>query len=291
MMLGRKIYKTDYMDNSFFRLQKNNLRNMTRMFPHMPFMALPRAIEMSYISRHKMAQPILDLGCGDGCVSKTIFDNRNVLLFAGDISVKSVKLAQRTFIYKGLVAFDITAAPFTPDTFKSIYSVCVLEHIPHLNQLLSEVYRILQGGGIFQFTTLSDKFKELLYFPLKMNEHEKMLYLANLDKRLGHFRYFTPLQWTRELEKAGFVNIRCQYIFNERAVKLWNVLEHYFTKTIRGKKIYRHFYNTRGVGWVIRQAVWAKTLSSFLLPYLDPEETCGNARGGYLYVHAFKPVE
>lgn len=64
--------------------------------------------------------------------------------------------------------------PFTDETFDEVYSMDIIEHIEHYEDLIfffNEVYRVLKPGGLWKFTT-----------PLG---------LAGLADHLTHHRAFT----------------------------------------------------------------------------------------------------
>lgn len=253
----------------------------------MPFMALPRSIELGFVSDIPMHSPMLDIGCCDGLVSKVLFNNQNIdNLWGGDLSKKALIIAKKEKTYSGLFAFDARFLPFHSNSFNSVFSISVLEHIPIIQKVLKESLRVLKPGGILQFTTTSDQFKKLLLFSSLLKNSKKEAYLKQLDKRLGHYRYFSNDQWNNTLREIGFINIKCSYLFNPVAVKVWNIIEHFLIKKFNNKEIYKILWNTWGLGWMIRTQLYNNISTKMLQPFLD--KNIDHASGGYLHVAAYK---
>jgi len=101
-------------------------------------------------------RPILDLGCGDGQFATLLFDK----LEAGvDLSEAAIKAANKLDIYDELNVADCTKRiPHSDNSFKTVYSNSVMEHIPDIEGTIKEVSRILESGGKFIITTYDDKF-------------------------------------------------------------------------------------------------------------------------------------
>tara|TARA_B100001250_G_C19816410_1_gene798668 strand:- start:2619 stop:3506 length:888 start_codon:yes stop_codon:yes gene_type:complete len=101
-------------------------------------------------------RPILDLGCGDGQFATLLFDK----LDAGvDLSEASIKAARKLNIYENLNVADCTKRiPHPDNSFKTVYSNSVMEHIPDIEGVIKEVSRTLESGGKFIITTYGDNF-------------------------------------------------------------------------------------------------------------------------------------
>ena len=99
-------------------------------------MVLFRALEWRIIYRHKMLfpTPILDLGCGDGWINHLVLgEDMTVGL---DMAPESVQRAKN--LIKRVVCGDARHLPFRHEIFGSIYSNCVIEHLPEIDACLAE---------------------------------------------------------------------------------------------------------------------------------------------------------
>jgi len=107
--------------------------------------ALLRAIECRKLALHDLPSPVLDIGCGDGRLAGMLFDHP--LAVGIDVNAKEVKSAQASGMYGRAVACDARRLPLPDQSFASVFSNCVLEHIPDLDQALAEISRVLKPDG------------------------------------------------------------------------------------------------------------------------------------------------
>ncbi len=62
--------------------------------------------------------------------------------------------------------------PFTDGAFASVFSNCALEHMDYIDRVLSETFRVIQDGGLFVASVVTDKIVEWEMLPsisLKLN--------------------------------------------------------------------------------------------------------------------------
>lgn len=97
--------------------------------------------------------PILDLGCGDGMISRILFGE--TIDYGVDPSEVAIKKALETGAYRAAFRCGAHHIPLGDESIGGIFSNCVLEHIPDLPLALKEVYRLLKPGGYFVATCLS----------------------------------------------------------------------------------------------------------------------------------------
>jgi SAM-dependent methyltransferase len=118
--------------------------------------------------------------------------------------------------------------PFKERAFQTVFSNCVIEHIPDLDKLLSEVSRVLNKGGKFIFTVPSDKFGEYLLFSVLFRN----IGLATLAKSyatfrnrtLCHFHCFSHDIWVDRLKKYNLKTINYAYYMPKRSTMFWDFL-------------------------------------------------------------------
>lgn len=193
------------------------------------FRALLRAVEAQFYQDFELPSPVLDVGCGDGHFATVAFDRP--LDVGLDPWGGPIREAARMGGYRSLVQADGGYMPFPDNYFASGLSNSVLEHIPHVDQVLAETARVLKPDAIFLFCVPNPAYLTDLSIP----KYLRGLRLNNLaDKYTEWFRVVTrtvhhdgPQVWEERLLKAGFQLERWWHYFSPQAL---HVLEwgHYF---------------------------------------------------------------
>jgi trans-aconitate methyltransferase len=88
---------------------------------------------------------ILDLGCGDGALTKKLADLRCEVV-AVDSSAAQIEAARRLGLDAHVMSAE--ALPFREE-FDAVFSNAVLHWIPHADPMIAAVYRSLRSGGRF----------------------------------------------------------------------------------------------------------------------------------------------
>jgi len=112
--------------------------------------ALVRAIECRKLWRYPLAPPMLDVGCGDGRLTRMLF--RPPVEAGIDVNRGEVARAQRSGVYRQATCGSAAALPFRDRSFASVFSNCVLEHVDEVDRALAEIYRVLRPGGMLLTT-------------------------------------------------------------------------------------------------------------------------------------------
>jgi len=97
---------------------------------------------------------VLDVGCGEGYGTAPI--SSAVKKAVGiDVDEKTIRYAQEK--YRGtnceFIAFDGKRIPFDDETFTSVVSFQVIEHVPDVQAYLKEIRRVVKKGGCIVLTT------------------------------------------------------------------------------------------------------------------------------------------
>lgn len=80
---------------------------------------------------------VLDIGSGQGALQDLVAD------FTGlDIASTAAR-----FYHKPFIVGSATELPFPDDSFDAVWTIDVLEHVPHPEKALSEIRRVLRPGG------------------------------------------------------------------------------------------------------------------------------------------------
>ncbi|HET9587157.1 MAG TPA: methyltransferase domain-containing protein [Anaerolineales bacterium] len=193
------------------------------------FRSLLRAVEAQFYQEIDLAAPTLDIGCGEGHFAELTFD-RNI--DAGiDPWRGPIREAKTRQVYRLLTEADAGRMPYPDGYFASAFSNSVLEHIPHVEQVLSEAARVLKQGGLFVFCVPNHRFNENLSIAAALDKL-RLRRLADMYRSFftfisRHRHLDSPETWKSRLEQAGFVVERWWHYFPPRALAMleWG---HYF---------------------------------------------------------------
>jgi SAM-dependent methyltransferase len=245
------------------------------------FRALLRAVEAKfYQDLLPLREPVLDLGCGDGHFASVALPRP---LAAGVDPVAGVLREARERGAYRLVARSLgDALPFPDETFGTVISNSVLEHIPDVDPVLAEVGRVLCRGQRFIFCVPSDAFSDLLFFThLFRRLHLEGLaraYKRAFNRISRHYHCDGPGPWQDRLAAAGLQIADSFTYFSERAQYALD-LGHYFgAPSLVAKKLFGR--------WILVPTRWNLALTERWLRPLYEEPL--PRQGAYLFVVAEK---
>ena len=185
------------------------------------FRALLRSVEARFYQVLDLPQPVLDVGCGDGHFAQVTFEPR---ITAGiDPWWGPLQKARRSGMYELPLQALGDALPFADSTFASAFSNSVLEHIPDLQPVLSEVSRVLKPGAPFVLTAPSHYFTKFLggadlFENIGLNGAAEA-YRKGFNRISRHAHTDPPEIWAERLALAGFKIERWQYYFSKEALR------------------------------------------------------------------------
>jgi SAM-dependent methyltransferase len=185
------------------------------------FRALIRGVEAVYYQAFDLPSPTLDVGCGDGHFASLIFDHK--IDVGLDPWTGPIHEAGRRDCYRLLVQADGAQSPFADGFFSSAFSNSVLEHIPHIDAVLSDTARVLKTGASFYFCVPNERYLSELALARVLGKG-----YTEWFRRISRVQYADgPQVWQARLEKAGFRLERWWHYFSPSAMR---VLEwgHYF---------------------------------------------------------------
>ena len=185
------------------------------------FRALVRGVEAVDYQNFDLPSPTLDVGCGDGHFASLTFDRR--IDVGLDPGTDPIHEAGRRNCYRLLVQADGAQAPFPNGYFASAFSNSVLEHIPHIDDVLADTARVLRIGAPFYFCVPNERYlTELSISHLLGRSYTEWF------RRISRVQHADgPQTWQGRLEKAGFRLENWWHYFSPTAMR---VLEwgHYF---------------------------------------------------------------
>lgn len=95
---------------------------------------------------------ILDLGCGPGNLAGGLYNvELSKLIFGVDISRDMLKEARKNVPAFLPIQSLAERLPFKNNSFDAVIGFSVLHHLPDLNKLWKELYRIIKPNGLFIF--------------------------------------------------------------------------------------------------------------------------------------------
>ena len=245
------------------------------------FRALLRAVEARFYQDWlPLDEPVLDLGCGDGHFASVAFP---APLLAGIDPAGSVLREARDRHAYQMVARSLgSALPFADNTFATVVSNSVLEHIPDLAPVLAEAARVLRPGGCLIFCVPGGRFTELLFF----TQLFRTLRMQGLAR--GYERYFNRISrhyhcdgvevWQARLVATGLEIRQCFTYFSTRALHALDLGHYVGVPSLVAKKT---------VGrWILVPTRWNLALTErWLRPlYEEPRPEVG----AYLFFVAQK---
>ncbi|MBN2555152.1 MAG: class I SAM-dependent methyltransferase [Anaerolineales bacterium] len=214
------------------------------------FRAILRANEACFYEDLSLPRPILDVGSGDGHFASIAFDDP--IDIGVDPSLVTMREAHARGCYRLLVQSDGASIPLEKESIGSAISNSVLEHIPHLEDVLRDVARVLKPGAPFVFTVPNPGYRSELSFPAFLRKiHLKRLATAYEDYFMWMSRTKNMLYEEGWAELLGKVGLHIETTFRYFPPESLHALEwgHYFgaptliTRWTTGK-------------WVLAQGHW-----------------------------------
>lgn len=216
--------------------------------------ACETALIKAFMEKHALASPILDVGCAEGIIARALFGPQDVVVGL-DNCWELLSSARCVEPYRDRLLADACRLPFQDRTFPSVFSNCVIEHIPSLDNVLSEVQRVLQPGGLFMFTVPSASFSEQLFFSVLASKaglrRAGHAYAAKRNKLLNHFHCYDLELWKKKLERKGMTFVDGVTYMPRRLLMLWDALAAYFF--VAGRVPFLGKLQMRAARAVIRQ--------------------------------------
>jgi len=179
--------------------------------------------------------PVLDVGCGDGFFVSCLTED-NTIDVGIDIYGSRLEEARGLKAYKKLIYYDGKKFPFSSTSFSTVFSNCVLEHIPDIQSVLQEMYRVLKPNGRIYITVMAKPWEDNLFGSMILGH----TYTAYMRQKQQHMHVFLWRQWQTSFERAGFTIEKsigylspkaCRFIDIAHYLSIPNLLSYIFLKT------------------------------------------------------------
>ena len=200
------------------------------MYDH-PSAALFRAIELKAVYeqafRMTFRQPSLDIGCGDGKITQMLFDDQ-FTYGVDNGEADDVDIAIKNNVYKKVLIESAEKMSLSDGSVSFVFSNSVIEHIPDNGAVLSEISRVLEGGGDFVFTSPSHLFSEYLYIPRVLRRlglgFLASFYIKKRNQMLNHYHILSHETWTKRLMEHHLKVVKHAYYIPDEALCLWDIM-------------------------------------------------------------------
>lgn len=222
-------------------------------------LAIWRAIEAYQLSKYsiKYKRPILDIGCGFGEFAG-VFYNRMVEVGI-DINSEDLLQARQIKKFKNLILADARKLPFPDNSFNTIISNSVLEHIPQVYKVFKESYRVLKPGGYLIITVAIDTLYNNLFFTSLFEKiglpFLGVFYYRAFNKVFHHINAFPKTQWLTMTKKAGFKIIVQKEIISKKSTRVFDLTLFPALPAQMGRWLFgkRFVVNTPGRTWLLEK--------------------------------------
>jgi SAM-dependent methyltransferase len=193
--------------------------------PFQPATNYLRAVELAAVCTSGLpGGQGLDLGCGDGRLTRLILDRLGPRSLVGvDPDPLETASAAAEGIYERVHTARGDRIPEADCSFDWIFSNSVLEHIPDIEPVLVEVRRLLRPGGQFIFTVPSDRFHDCLSGPWSPLV-SRQAYLDVIDRRCAHVRYWGSEDWRRALTTAQLELVSSRAYLSPPETRRWETM-------------------------------------------------------------------
>lgn len=178
-----------------------------RYFPYTPAaLCVKECARLRALRRYACPDPILDVGCGDGLFARIAFENAEV--WGLDIDAREGRWAAASQAYSQVVLADVTRAKLPRAFFATCVANCSLEHVPHIDLAMKNIFDSLKPGGrVFMFVPNKVWAQHLLSYRFLSAIGAKSL-ASTLQQRINtvfrHEHLYDADGWRQVLLDAGF---------------------------------------------------------------------------------------
>jgi len=258
------------------------------------------------VKNMRMRGRILDLGCGDGRVTGTIFSSKGsswndsgaCTLVGIDPDVEDSAIARKSGLYERVHTCSANAIPEKNGSFDFCFANSVIEHIPDIDEVLAEISRVLKPNGKFVLTVPSTDFDRLMktsrFWAEKFSRGNLEQYSKMIDARLAHYHYYDHNKANTMLKDVGLVIVQEEHYFPESAVRIWESISNHtagYLYKLFGSNLKPHAIQKKTgllrLQYAVPESVQTTVLTSFLKPKIKRVLRDGRhdeLYGGYLVI-------
>ncbi len=190
---------------------------------------------------------VLVVGCGRGSEAAVLAKDLEAEVTGIDLDPRFDSEAGH---YARLMLGDATSMDFLDESFDIVYSYHALEHIPDYHKALSEIHRVLRGGGMWCIGT-PNRARLFGYLGGDSTWLEKLAWnLADWRMRLaGRFR-------NEYGAHAGYTSAELRGILEEHFSEVHEVTNEYYQRLYAKRWIMIKFLISSGLGQVLFPSIY-----------------------------------
>jgi len=247
-------------------------------------LALERTLECRLYPTVPFERPVLDLGCGEGLFASILF--QEPIDTGIDPNPRELERARELGAYRELIECRGDAIPKPDASYGTVFSNSVLEHIPELEPVFREAFRILAPGGHFHLTVPSANFERFNWTSTVLSSAGlKSLdasWRAFFNRFWVHHHAYDLAKWEGIARTAGFEVVRAHTFAPRRTCMLNTTLTPFGVPAMVAKKLFNR--------WTLVPAlrrVYLWPLYAAVRPILNGGERA--ADGGLVFLSLRKP--
>lgn len=232
-----------------YKVKESYLSYFLKEFWFIPPDVLQRGIEANVWDLCQFNKPILDIGIGNGRMTKFIFRKAPKIDVGIDNDKSGLEEARKANRYEKVMFANAEKMPFKDGFFKTVVSNSTFEHISNDLSAVSEVGRVLMDGGLFYLTVPSEFFPKWI---LEIDNKEKLM---EFNIRADHLHYRPIEEWKRYFKKNNLELIFCKYYFPKKTFTIWYRLFKLFTGKINNRELWFIVGQSRLTGLIPKKIV------------------------------------
>lgn len=272
-----------------YTVKQSYLHQFLEAFWFIPSDVLQRAMEANIWDMCRFKSPILDIGIGNGEITKYLFKKHPVMDVGIDIDDSQFAHARATKRYKKVLCVNAESMPFKNASFSTVVSNSTFEHIKQDRKAVNEVARVLKKNGLF-FLTIPSEFlqKWIFEYEEKRDIKKAKKIVDKFNERVFHLHYYSFSEWEKIFKEADMHIVFSRYYFPKRVALLWYKLFKIFTYKINERELWSY------IGHSKMTKLLPEKLIIFLLQHLVLQKPYNvgffqdNEKGAQLFIIAKK---
>lgn len=222
-----------------YKVNKSFLTRYLNRFWFIPSDALQRSIEANIWNACKFDPPVLDIGIGNGEISKFIFKDHPPIDIGIDIDKSGLANAQATKKYKKVMCVNAQNMPFKNASFNTVVSNSAFEHIANDVKAVSEVSRVLKNDGLFFLVVPNINLRDWIYeYEKNRDESNAKDELKKFNERANHLHYRSLSDWEKIIKKNNMEIVFYKYFFPKEVALYWYKMFKVFTYSFREHELW-----------------------------------------------------
>ncbi|MBX3231654.1 MAG: class I SAM-dependent methyltransferase [Labilithrix sp.] len=169
-------------------------------------LAIRECVRLRAVREIALAEPLLDVGCGDGLFARLAYPQKQA--WGIDINPSEVQRAQRTAAYQTLICGNIVGVHLPTSFFGSAIANCSLEHVPDIHGALVNICGALKPAGQLVLIVPTPDWTYHLAIPEALRAAGltglAQAYGDALDRVFSHVHLYDAAGWRERLYRAGF---------------------------------------------------------------------------------------